>query len=199
VSYWCLYLYLIKNLSFIVWFYFIGIGFAIPNADANLFNQKDHFGEYKMNTLTPNSLISNLPTQEPQHHIRVLWVAGLLFLFMTVLALKVGNQMDWGGHKEWLRTAVFSAFTVINSLRILAYVPQMLVAAKDTHGASGISYATWTLFLVSHLTTISYAIVCVGDSVMALIFLGNALACLAVVAITFFKRRQHAAKRMSEL
>lgn len=80
---------------------------------------------------------------------------------------------------EWLRTAVFGAFTFVNSLRILAYVPQMLTAAKDINGASGISYTTWTLFLMSHLTTIAYAII-FGDLVMALIFLGNALACLAI-------------------
>jgi hypothetical protein len=109
-------------------------------------------------------------------------------------------QKDWGivaksyfnTNHEWLPSAVFGLFTLVNSIRIFAYVPQMLKAAKDVNGASGISYITWSLFLLSHLTTIAYAIVCLGDLVMALIFFGNAFACLAVIAITFLKRRRYA-------
>ena len=91
---------------------------------------------------------------------------------------------------EWLPAAVFGVFTVMNTLRILAYVPQMLKAAQDANGASAISYATWTLFLISHLTTIAYALVGPGDLVMALVFAANALACLAIISITWVNRRQ---------
>jgi hypothetical protein len=31
--------------------------------------------------------------------------------------------------------------------------------AEDANGASAVSYTTWTLFLISHLTTISCALV----------------------------------------
>ena len=95
---------------------------------------------------------------------------------------------------EWLPAAVFGAFTVMNTLRILAYVPQMLKAAQDANGASAISYATWTLFLISHLTTIAYALVGPGDLVMALVFAANTLACLAIISITWVKRRRFAAR-----
>jgi len=91
---------------------------------------------------------------------------------------------------EWLPAAVFGVFTVMNTLRIVAYVPQMFKAAQDANGASAISYATWTLFLISHLTTIAYALVGLGDLVMALVFAANALACLAIISITWVKRRQ---------
>ena len=93
----------------------------------------------------------------------------------------------------WLNTVILSLFTLINSLRILAYIPQILKAAKDKNGASAISYMTWGLFLISHLTTIAYALVILGDLLMALIFLGNAIACVAILGITFLKRRWHAA------
>jgi hypothetical protein len=95
---------------------------------------------------------------------------------------------------EWLPAAVFGAFTVMNTLRILAYVPQMLKAAQDANGASAISYATWTLFLISHLTTIAYALVGLGDLVMALVFAANTLACLAIISITWVKRRRFGAR-----
>ncbi len=95
---------------------------------------------------------------------------------------------------EWLPGAVVGAFTVVNSVRVLAYIPQIVTVARDTNGASGISYLTWGLFLISHLTTIAYALVHLGDAIVALLFLGNALACLAIIAITMVKRKRHAAQ-----
>ncbi len=144
-------------------------------------------------------LTSNLTDRDSQRQIAMNWGSGLLVFSLLVLAIGIGTQAYLKGNEEWLRSVVFGAFTVINSLRILAYIPQMLTAAKDANGASGVSYATWLLFLVSHLTTITYAVVYLGDPVMALIFAGNALACSAVIAITFVKRRRYAVRLMNEL
>jgi hypothetical protein len=36
--------------------------------------------------------------------------------------------------------------------------------------------------------------ICVGDAIMALIFCGNALACLSILMLTFIKRRAHATR-----
>lgn len=96
-----------------------------------------------------------------------------------------------GINYQWLPATVLGLFTLVNSIRIFAYVPQMVTAAKDVNGASGVSYITWALFLLSHVTTIAYAIVDQGDLVMAFIFLGNALACLAIIMITLIKRRRY--------
>ena len=97
----------------------------------------------------------------------------------------------------WLPGAILSGFTAVNSIRIIAYVPQILKAARDTNGASAISYTTWLLFLASHLMTIAYAIICIGDLLMAIIFLGNALACLAIVSVAAFKRHRHQRRAIS--
>lgn len=94
---------------------------------------------------------------------------------------------------DWVPILVFTLFTFMNSIRIFAYVPQLLKVTEDTNGASAISYSTWTLFFLSHLTTVAFAIFYVGDLVMALIFSGNALACFAILLATFVKRRKHAA------
>lgn len=136
---------------------------------------------------------------KPERRIGIGWISGILALALSAIALGIGAKIYLNGNDEWLRSAVFGAFMLVNSLRILAYVPQMLTAAKDVNGASGISCATWTLFLVSHLTTISYAIVYLNDFVTALIFFGNALACLAVITITFIKRRQYATHLVQRL
>jgi hypothetical protein len=94
-------------------------------------------------------------------------------------------------HYPWIPETVLSLFAAINTVRVIAYVPQITRAARDQNGATAISYTTWGLFFVSHLSTIAYALVCQGDALLALIFLGNAIACLAIIAVTFFKRRRH--------
>ncbi len=112
----------------------------------------------------------------------------LLTLAHSGKSIKVYVQ----AHFPWLHEIVLGLFAAINSLRILAYVPQIVKAAKDENGASAISYMTWTLFLVSHLTTIGYAVIVLGDLLMALIFFGNAMACVAILAVAFWKKRRHA-------
>ena len=73
------------------------------------------------------------------------------------------------------------AFTACNSLRVLAYIPQIWKASTDKDGAKAISFSTWSLFLVSHLTTAIYAIVNRGDPSLAYIFLVNAIGCAAIL------------------
>jgi hypothetical protein len=94
---------------------------------------------------------------------------------------------------DWVPAVAFTLFTFMNSIRIIAYVPQLLKVTQDRNGASAISYSTWALFFLSHLTTVAFAVFYVGDLVMALIFSGNALACFAILLATFLKRRTHAA------
>ena len=103
----------------------------------------------------------------------------------TELALKVYFDQN---HQN-LQGYILAVFAGINSIRVVAYVPQILKAARDGNGASAISFTTWSLFLISHVTTILYAVVCLADLVMAAIFLGNALACLAIILIASRKRR----------
>lgn len=100
---------------------------------------------------------------------------------------------DLRGHLSttypWLPFAVATSFSVANSIRIFAYLPQIYKAATDQNGATAISFTTWALFFLSHLTTIAYAIVQLADLVMALIFFGNAAACLTILLIAAFKRK----------
>jgi hypothetical protein len=84
------------------------------------------------------------------------------------------------------------AFTACNTLRVVAYVPQLLKIARDTGGASAISYSTWGLFGVSHLSTVVYALAALGDWRLAFIFTANAAACGAILALTFYKRLRFA-------
>jgi hypothetical protein len=52
-----------------------------------------------------------------------------------------------------------AVFTLCNSLRVVAYVPQITKAVRDRGGAEAISFGTWGLFLVSHASAMAYALV----------------------------------------
>lgn len=81
-----------------------------------------------------------------------------------------------------------TVFAVSNSLRVLAYVPQILRVARDRNGATAVSCLTWLMFAVSHLSTVAYALVVVEDGPMAAIFGVNMLCCLLIIALTCYKR-----------
>jgi hypothetical protein len=81
-----------------------------------------------------------------------------------------------------------AVFTLFNSLRFLAYLPQIATAMRDTSGARAISSGTWALFLASHASAMAYAIENLGDWKMASMFLANAVGCAAILLITAWKR-----------
>jgi len=83
-----------------------------------------------------------------------------------------------------------AAFTLCNAVRALAYLPQILRIIQDPDGARAISCATWSLFAISHLTTVAYALLAVHDWTMAAVFGGNALACALIICLTLLKRRR---------
>lgn len=80
------------------------------------------------------------------------------------------------------------AFTAVNSVRVLAYVPQIAAVLRDRNGASAISYTTWGMFAVSHVSTVGYAILVVVDWRMAAIFGANTICCVAILGVTAQKR-----------
>jgi uncharacterized protein with PQ loop repeat len=91
-----------------------------------------------------------------------------------------------------LEEITLALFAICNSIRIFAYLPQIHKAAKDKNGASAISGTTWSLFLVAHLSTIAHALVNLGDRWLAICFAGNALCCILILAIAWWKGRDRA-------
>lgn len=82
-------------------------------------------------------------------------------------------------------------FTLCNSLRVIAYVPQITKAATDQSGAQAISFATWSLFLLSNISALAYALVNKNDWTLATMFFANAVGCSAIIAIGAWKRCRH--------
>jgi len=90
-----------------------------------------------------------------------------------------------------------TAFTLCNTLRVLAYVPQIAKAVTDQNGAQAISLSTWGLFLFSNVSAVAYALVNQQDHVMAAMFVGNSACCAIIIFIGTWKRSQQR-NRMTE-
>lgn len=84
-------------------------------------------------------------------------------------------------------------FTACNSLRLLAFVPQIVCIWRDRHGAGAVSCLSWGLFGVSHLATVAYALLDKDDGTMAAVFGANAAGCGLVIVLTLWKRARHRA------
>jgi len=91
-----------------------------------------------------------------------------------------------------LEEITLALFAACNSIRVVAYVPQILKAATDKNGASSISFMTWSLFLLAHLSTVAYAIINRSDWGLAACFAINAVCCVAILVVAYRKRRIHA-------
>jgi lipid-A-disaccharide synthase-like uncharacterized protein len=83
-------------------------------------------------------------------------------------------------------------FAASNSFRVIAYVLQILKAAGEKNGASSISFMTWFLFLLAHLSAVAYALINRSDWGLAACFAINAVCCVAILAVAYWKRRSHA-------
>jgi hypothetical protein len=81
-------------------------------------------------------------------------------------------------------------FVTVNAGRIVSYLPQIVAAYRCRNGARAVSRATWAYFAAAHLTGVVYTWVVVHDPKLACVFLTNFLACLALVAIVSWKRRE---------
>ena len=90
-----------------------------------------------------------------------------------------------------LADVTLSVFMLCNSLRVVAYVPQITKAARDQSGAEAISFLTWGLFLFSNASAVAYALVNKDDWMMAAIFLGNTVGCAALLLVGAWQRKRH--------
>jgi hypothetical protein len=84
-------------------------------------------------------------------------------------------------------------FALCNSIRVFAYVPQIVTVARDPNGATAISYTTWSLFAASHLSTVAYAVLSLEDWRMAAVFGANTACCGVILGLTAIKRARFAA------
>jgi uncharacterized protein with PQ loop repeat len=89
---------------------------------------------------------------------------------------------------------VVVSFLAVNTLRTLAYVPQIWAAVRHPESARGISILTWSYFAVAHLTGVAYSVVITHDANLVASFLGNFFACTLLVIVVAWQRRRGGAR-----
>jgi hypothetical protein len=89
-------------------------------------------------------------------------------------------------------------FFATNTARVLAYLPQLRSAWHCENGAASVNRLTWGYFSLAHLSGALYSFVVTADVGMALIFLGNFVACFGLVAVITWKRHSHSRSRRAD-
>ncbi|MFT4193584.1 MAG: hypothetical protein QM614_02955, partial [Ottowia sp.] len=87
-----------------------------------------------------------------------------------------------------LLAAVAWLYLVINSTRVVTYVPQIVAAWRCTDGARAISLLTWGSWTVSHLSGLAYGALVLHDTFFVAITAVNLLGCASVTAIVSMHR-----------
>jgi len=90
---------------------------------------------------------------------------------------------------------IVAAFSFFNTVRVVSYVPQMVRIARDTNGATAVSFLTWTLWVCANGSTAAYAGVIIGDRILCLVSSINTLCCAIVICQTAYKRHRWRAAR----
>ncbi len=93
--------------------------------------------------------------------------------------------------------SITAIYTVCNVVRLAFYVPQIMAVAREPSGAHAISLATWMFWSFSHGVTAIYCYAVVKDALLCGMMWGNAIGCVAVVALTVAKRRRYGWSRES--
>ncbi len=88
-----------------------------------------------------------------------------------------------------LSYVTFLVFTLLSSLRVVSYLPQIAKIASDNNGASAISYSTWGLWTAAHIATLLYAAINLHDLYLSAVSGVYAACCICVILLTIKKRR----------
>jgi hypothetical protein len=88
-----------------------------------------------------------------------------------------------------LSSITFLIFTILSSLRVVSYLPQIAKIAADRNGASAISFSTWGLWTGANVATFLYAAVNLRDPYLSGVSAIYAICCMIVIIITMKKRR----------
>lgn len=85
---------------------------------------------------------------------------------------------------HWIATA----FSAVNSIRVIFYLPQIVAVAKSVDGARDIALCTWAMWALTNGLGAAYGLVVVNDRVLAGSFALSLLACLVTIGLTLTQR-----------
>jgi hypothetical protein len=90
---------------------------------------------------------------------------------------------------------IISTYAMMNSLRIFAYLPQIVTVLRASDRAEAVSLLTWTFWALANIATTAYSAVILKDSLTMVIFAGNSVCCALVAFIVAWKRKRYSSFR----
>lgn len=85
-------------------------------------------------------------------------------------------------------TWIAAAFSAVNTIRVVFYVPQIVAVARSRDGARDIALSTWAMWALTNALGAAYGLVVAHDGLLALSFALSLLACLLTIALTVVQR-----------
>ncbi len=85
---------------------------------------------------------------------------------------------------SWIATA----FTAVNAVRVVFYVPQILAVARSVDGARDIALSTWSMWALTNALGTAYGALVVHDLMLAASFALSLAACVLTVGLALVKR-----------
>jgi hypothetical protein len=89
---------------------------------------------------------------------------------------------------QWIATA----FSAVNSIRVVFYLPQIAAVARSVNGARDIALCTWAMWALTNALGAAYGMVVVHDWVLAGSFALSLLGCLVTIGLTVMQRAKQA-------
>ena len=86
------------------------------------------------------------------------------------------------------------SFGFFNLLRLVSYLPQIVLVARDKHGATAISFSCWLIWIGANATTALYSWLRLNDAALASISAFNA-ACWRAGSVTRHVQARRAHQR----
>lgn len=83
---------------------------------------------------------------------------------------------------------IAAAFSAVNSIRVVFYVPQIVAVARSNDGARDIALSTWAMWALTNALGTAYGWVVALDGLLALSFALSLLACLLTIVLTLLQR-----------
>ena len=90
---------------------------------------------------------------------------------------------------------IISTYAMMNSLRIFAYLPQIVTVWRAPDRAEAVSLLTWTFWALANVATTAYSAVILKDFLTMVIFAGNSVCCALVAFIVAWKRKRYSSVR----
>jgi predicted MFS family arabinose efflux permease len=83
---------------------------------------------------------------------------------------------------------IAAAFTAVNAVRVVFYLPQIVAVARSVDGARDIALSTWCMWALTNALGTAYGAVVVEDLMLAASFALSLAACALTLVLAFAKR-----------